>query len=464
MIVTGAFNISSKISYGILGTEEWRGRMKNYDYILIGSGPGAYKMSNLLAKTSRSVLVADGGLFGGTCPNYGCEPKIFLEGAARAVLQSQQLYGRGINQPATLDWVELMQTKLHRFDPWPEETKDIIKKTHDVEDGYAKFVGKQEIEVNGHRYHGDRIIIATGQRPHRLAISGDELTHTSTDVLSLKLLPKRVTFIGAGYVAMELATLLGAAGAEVTLIDHSARPLKAFPADKTKVVQDAMHQRGIRFLMNTSVTAVQKANDGLVVKTDQGDVPADYVVDASGRVPNIDSLNLDAAGVKADRGGVLVNDHLQTSNDHVYAVGDVISRPQAKLTPVAEFEGQYLFDYLEGKTDQAIVYPTIGTAAFTFPEIAEAGVKAEDVKDNQDYQVKDFNLKYSSLEAGQNDQSGKLTLVYQGDQVVGASEVGDYAADDINNFLPLIGLHITNSAYCRAIINIYPTLAAKLPL
>lgn len=438
--------------------------MKKYDYILVGSGPATYRMSNLLAKTDKTVLVIEGGLFGGTCPNYGCEPKIFLEGAVRTVLESEQLFGRGIHQIAKLDWAELMQTKLQRFNPWPAQTKAIIEKSHDVEAGYASFVDPQTITVNGHKYQSDHIVIGTGQRPHRLEVEGQNLTHTSTDVLSLKELPKRVTFIGAGYVAMELATIMGAAGAEITIIDHSPRPLKAFPEDKAQVVQAAMKKRGISFLMNATVKKISQAGGELLVQTDSETVHTDYVVDATGRVPNVDQLNLRAAKVDVDRHGIIVNDHLQTSNKKVYAVGDVISRKQAKLTPVAEFEGQYLFDYLEGQTTKPIAYPTIGTAAFTFPEIAEAGVKAADVADNPDYQVKNYQLKYSSLEAGQNDQSGQLTLVYRGNQVVGASEVGDYAADDINNFMPLIGLKITNDEYRRAVINIYPTLAAKLPL
>ena len=148
--------------------------MKKYDDILIGSGPAAYKMSNLLAQTDRRVLVIEGFEYGGTCPNYGCEPKIFLEGAARTVLQSQQLLGRGISQPAKLDWEALMQTKLERFDPWPGETRDIIKKNHDVEDGYASFIDNQTVSVNGHQYQADHIIIATGQTPNILDIPGKE--------------------------------------------------------------------------------------------------------------------------------------------------------------------------------------------------------------------------------------------------------------------------------------------------
>ena len=438
--------------------------MKKYDYILIGSGPAAYKMSNLLAKTDHSVLVVDGGEFGGTCPNYGCEPKIFLEGATRAVLQSQQLLGRGVGQAATIDWDQLMKTKLDRFDPWPEQTKKIIAKTHDVEAGYAKFVDENTIEVNGHLYQSNRIIVATGQHPHRLGIDGDQLTHTSTDVLSLKHLPKRVAFIGAGYVAMELATVLGAAGVQVTLIDHSARPLKGFPALQVKGVKDAMTKRGIKFIASTTVEAVAETTDGLTVKTSNGDITADYVVDASGRRPNTDQLDLAKAGVEFDARGIKVNDHLQTTNPHVYAIGDVVDRPQAKLTPVAEFEGQYLFDYLEGHTTKAIQYPTIGTAAFTFPEIAMVGVNPDDVKDDPDYEVRTVNLSYDSLAAGKNDQSGRLTLVHHQGQLVGVSEVSDDAADDINNFLPLVGLKIASDDYRRAVIAIYPALADKLPM
>lgn len=436
--------------------------MKQYDYILIGSGPAAYKMSNLLAKTTRKVLVIDGGEFGGTCPNYGCEPKIFLEGATRAVLQSQRLLGRGIKQAAQIDWEELMSTKLNRFNPWPEETKEIIAKSHDVEAGYAHFVDHNTVEVNGNQYQSQRIIVATGQRPNRLAIPGEQFTHTSTDVLSLQHLPQHVTFIGAGYVAMELATVLGAAGAAITIIDHSARPLKGFPESKAQVVKKEMENRGIEFLMDTGVQAVRQQDEGFIVQTDHGEIPTDYVVDTSGRRPNIEKLALEAAGIKSDRGGIIVNKNLQTSNPSVYAIGDVVSRPQAKLTPVAEFEGQYLFDYLEGNTQEKIEYPTIGTAAFTFPEIAETGVKEDEVIDDPAYELKTFDLQYSSLAAGQNDQSGKLTMIFKDHQLVGASEVGDYAADDINNLLPIIGLKISGQDYRRAVIAIYPALADKV--
>ena len=436
--------------------------MKKYDDILIGSGPAAYKMANLLAKTDRKVLVIEGFEYGGTCPNYGCEPKIFLEGAARTVLQSQQLLGRGISQPAKLDWEALMQTKLKRFDPWPGETRDIIKKSHDVEDGYASFIDNQTISVNGHQYQADHIIIATGQTPNILDIPGKEYLHTSYDLLSLKELPQRITIIGAGFVGLELATLVAAAGAEVTIVVHSDRVLREFTKAEDEALVNAMKQRGIKFSFNTDTQKVSQGKDGLLVTTDHGEIQTDYVLDATGRHPNIEKLALENTDIEYDRHGINVDGHLMTTVDGVYAVGDVVNRKQPKLTPVAEFEGQYLFDYLTGKTDQDIVYPTIGQAAFTFPEVARAGVNPDDVAGDSQYQVKTVSLKYGSLYAGQNDQISTLTLVFKDKQLVGASEIGDYAADDINNFLPIIGLKINVDEYRQKVMAIYPTLGDKV--
>lgn len=436
--------------------------MKKYDDILIGSGPAAYKMSNLLAQTDRRVLVIEGFEYGGTCPNYGCEPKIFLEGAARTVLQSQQLLGRGIGQPAKLDWEALMQTKLERFDTWPGETRDIIKKNHDVEDGYASFIDNQTVSVNGHQYQADHIIIATGQTPNILDIPGKEYLHTSYDLLSLKELPQRITIIGAGFVGLELATLVAAAGAEVTIVVHSDRVLREFTKAEDEVLVGAMKQRGIKFSFNTDTQKVSQGKDGLLVTTDQGEIQTDYVLDATGRHPNIEKLALENTDIKYDRHGIDVDGHLMTSVEGIYAIGDVVNRQQPKLTPVAEFEGQYLFDYLIGKTDQDIVYPIIGQAAFTFPEVARAGVNPDDVANDSQYQVKTVSLKYGSLYAGQNDQISALTLVFKDQQLVGASEIGDCAADDINSFLPIIGLKINGDEYRQKVMAIYPTLGDKV--
>lgn len=125
--------------------------MQKYDYIILGTGPAGYLLAQKLAKTDKSLLAVEGGLFGGTCPNVGCEPKIFLSGAVHTVLASQQLVGRGIRQAAQLDWDQLMKTKKARFDSWPAETKAIYEKMCDVAVGYGKFTGPHTIMVKNTR-------------------------------------------------------------------------------------------------------------------------------------------------------------------------------------------------------------------------------------------------------------------------------------------------------------------------
>ena len=210
--------------------------MELYDYILLGTGPAGYNLAKGLASDNHRILVVEPNLFGGTCPNVGCEPKIFLEGAVRAALATTSLVGKGIDQAATVDWATLMKTKKARFDSWPSETKAIYEQLPwvTVKVGAGRFTGPHTIAVGDEEFAGDQIVIATGARPHRLDFPGSELTHDSTDVLSLEQLPATTTIIGGGYVAMELATLLAAAGSQVTLLIRGDRVLKRFARENVR--------------------------------------------------------------------------------------------------------------------------------------------------------------------------------------------------------------------------------------
>ena len=438
--------------------------MKHYDYIILGTGPAGYKLAQLLSKTGKSLLAVEGGLFGGTCPNVGCEPKIFLSGAVHTAAASRQLTGRGISTPAQLDWDQLMATKKARFDSWPAETKAIYEKMCDVAVGYGQFVDPHTVEVNGQQYAGDKIVIATGHRPHRLTIPGEKYAHDSTDVLSLAHHPNRAVFIGGGYVAIELASFLAVAGTKVDMLIRSDRILRGFYSKYAQEMVKALEKQGITFHFFTNATNITAENDAYRVATDQGsELVTDYVVDSSGRVPNVDRLNLPAAGIKYSQHGIDVDDHLQTSASGVYAIGDITSQPLPKLTPVAELDADYLFQLFEGGHSAPIHYPTIGTAAFAFPEIAQVGVSPDEAVKKDGYKVEERNLSGGSLYAGLNEQEARLTVVYDNhDHLVGASEIGATAADDINNLVPIIGLGINRADWVRNVMPIYPALADKV--
>lgn len=439
--------------------------MKKYDYIILGTGPAAYQLIKLLATQHKSILVVESGLFGGTCPNVGCEPKIYLDGAVQAILSSRQFEKEGIiSQIGKLNWSQLMKEKKERFASWPNETRKNISKISDVISGSAHFVDRQTIEVNRQYFQGNRIIIATGRRPHELSIPGAKFLHDSSDVLSLNKLPEHVTFIGGGYVAMELATFLAAAGSQVTILVRGDRVLRYFYQKYSRELVVKMKERGIQFKFETEPTRITQLSDKYVVELNQGGpIVTDYVVNASGRMPNIEKLDLSAAQIDYSTRGIDVDRHLQTNVKNIYAIGDVTSQDVPNLTPVAEFQAQYLFNSLEKGLTQPINYPAIGTGVFAFPQLAQAGINPDSVlEDGDNFEIREYELSQSSLYAGQKER-GLLTVVYdKANYIVGVSEISMSAVNDINYFVPIIGLRINKNEWHRNVLPIYPALADKI--
>lgn len=439
--------------------------MKKYDYIILGTGPAAYQLIKLLATQHKSILVVESGLFGGTCPNVGCEPKIYLDGAVQAILSSRQFEKEGIiSQIGKLNWSQLMKEKKERFASWPNETRKNISKISDVISGSAHFVDRQTIEVNRQYFQGNRIIIATGRRPHELSIPGAKFLHDSSDVLSLNKLPEHVTFIGGGYVAMELATFLAAAGSQVTILVRGDRVLRYFYQKYSRELVVKMKERGIQFKFETEPTRITQLSDKYVVELNQdGPMVTDYVVNASGRTPNIEKLDLSAAQIDYSTRGIDVDRHLQTNVKNIYAIGDVTSQDVPNLTPVAEFQAQYLFNSLEKGLTQPINYPAMGTGVFAFPQLAQAGINPDSVlEDGDNFEIREYELSQSSLYAGQKER-GLLTVVYdKANYIVGVSEISMSAVNDINYFVPIIGLRINKNEWHRNVLPIYPALADKI--
>lgn len=444
--------------------------MEKFDYAVIGSGPAAYMFINGMKSANKKIAVIDGGNFGGICPNAGCEPKIFLEGTIKTVLASRQLLGKGIDTPATVNWEDLMKRKKQIFGAYPKSSiKDFQGNGATTIEGKASFVDDHTLEVDGKLLSADKIVIATGQKPNKLPIEGSELTISSNEVFNLDKLPEHITFIGGGFVSMELAVILNAAGAKVEVVEFADRPLMPFYKEHVKYVVEEMEQQGIKFHFNNGISKVEKIGDKYQVTSQQGLVlQTDLVVDASGRVPNIDQLGLDKIGIKTDRGGILVDGNLQTNLNGIYAAGDVVSKnPQVapKLTSTAQFEGEYLSSLFQNQTTQAIKYPVVATAAFTFPQIAQVGVSIDEARDNPELTVVDHQHMADSdfFYTGTNDYNAQLSLVFDSDnKLVGASEVSQSAADDIDNFVHLVGLGLTRKDWAEKYLPVFPALAYKL--
>ncbi|KRM96035.1 hypothetical protein FC19_GL001101 [Liquorilactobacillus aquaticus DSM 21051] len=433
---------------------------KKYDIIFIGSGHANWHAAVALRQAGKTVAIIEEDTIAGTCTNYGCNAKILLDGPADVLHQVKAYKGVGITGEVKIDWAELMAYKQKTITPIHHEMEGIFNTLGiDVINGHGKFTDEHVVEVNNKEYYAENIIIGTGQRPALLNIPGKEYLHNSRDFLDLPALPKHITFIGAGIVSLEFAALARQAGAEVTVIEFADSALRGFYDKYTKRVVDSMKAQGIKFYFNEAVSEVVQTSNGLEVTTKADlKVATSYVIDATGRIPNVEKLGLENAGVAYNRRGIEVNDHLQTTQTNIFATGDVIDKMIPRLTPTATFESNYIAKLLSGKTKAALVYPPIASVVFTLPRIAQVGVTIQDAQKEPDkYTIKTITHGQRLLFQTKNEEQAEVTAVFDADKyLVGTAVYGD-EAPELVNFLTMIIAHKMTIADLEKAVFAFPS-------
>ncbi|CAM2733759.1 dihydrolipoyl dehydrogenase family protein [Levilactobacillus brevis] len=437
--------------------------VENYDYdvLYLGSGHGTFDGAIPLAAKGVKVAVVEGGLIGGTCPNRGCNAKITLD--APVALQRQlAALNPVITGDTTINWSANMAHKHEVIDGLPDFIGGLLKDNGvEVITGYGKLTAAHSVQVGDQTYTADKIVIATGLHSHRLAIPGSELAHDSEDFLNLTSLPARMTVIGGGYIALELATIANAAGSDVTILLRGQQALRQFHQPFVETVLSDLTDRGVQILRDTQVTALKQADDALQVVTDtQGTLETDWVLDATGRDPNTQNLGLEDVGVAYTDHGITVNDHLQTSVPNIYASGDVIDKEQPKLTPTAIFESMYLSQTFAGETTEPIDYPAIPTVVFTSPRLAQVGVSvAQAQKDGATVETNHVPDDWYR-QVGKESQGDNALIFDAEHHLIGATEVSEQAADVINTLLPAIEFQYGPAEIGR-LVHLFPTISAS---
>lgn len=425
----------------------------DYDVMFIGSGHANWHAALALRKAGKRVVLIEKDLIAGTCTNYGCNAKILLDGAADVLHQAAAYQGKGITGELKIDWSALMAYKQKTINPLHLLLEQQFKAAGiEIVNGTAEFVDQHTVTAAGKNISAQDIIIGTGQRPSILPIPGKELMHDSRDFLDLPELPKHLTFIGAGIVSLEFAMLVRAAGAQVTVIEFADTALRGVEEKYVEQILQRMRDLGIELHFNEAVQSVVKQDSRLVVTTANGlKVTTDYVVAGTGRIPNVEELALDKVGVKFDKTGILVDDHLQTNVEHIYASGDVIAKRIPKLTPTATFESNYLAALLAGQTTAPIQYPVVASVIFTLPRIAQVGVTSAQAA-AEDYQV--VTIPYGARLRFQtkNEPAAEATLIFdQEHYLVGASVYGDEAPELINFLTMIISQKLTLNKLNQAV-------------
>src|SRR5258708_2256951 len=239
----------------------------NLDVIVIGTGEAAGRVAYPCRKAGRSVAVIDSLPFGGTCELRGCDPKKVLVGVSELIDWSQRMQGKGASAPAmSVDWSDLIRFKSTFTDPVPHENEQSFEEAGiSAYHGRAHFVDQTSLEVDGERLVGRSVVIATGARPATLGIPGEELLTTSTQFLELDQLPRRVAFVGGGYIAFEFAHIAARSGAQVHVLHRGDRPLEHFDPDLVAMLAQATRELDVEIRLQTEVTAVERPADGLLI-------------------------------------------------------------------------------------------------------------------------------------------------------------------------------------------------------
>ena len=444
---------------------------REFDLIAIGTGSAASTVASRCREAGWQLAIVESRPFGGTCALRGCDPKKVFVGAAEAVDWIRRMNGKGIQaEKLQIDWPELMRFKRSFTEPVPKRREDGFAKAGIAAfHGQAHFVGPTTLQVGEETLKGRFVVIAAGMVPADLKIPGTGYLTTSDQFLELNELPRRIVFIGGGYIAFEFAHLAARAGSQVTVLHRGARPLALFDPDLVDQLVERTRELGIDVHLGTEAIGIEKSFAQLIVRAvasgETGTFQAEMVVHAAGRVPEINDLNLDVAGIEWDKRGVRVNEFLQSvSIPSVYAAGDAAASGGPPLAPVASYEGQIVATNLLNGNHETPNYLGIPSVVFTVPQLAAVGLsESEASAQNLKFRVKKemTSTWYSSRRVAETYSGYKVLVEESTDRILGAHILGSEAGEVINLFALAIrsGMHATD---LKHMLFAYPTSGSNL--
>jgi glutathione reductase (NADPH) len=443
--------------------------VKHFDLIVLGTGVAGSTVAEKCREAGWSVAIVDSRPYGGTCALRGCDPKKVLVGAAEAVDFARRLRDHGLDGDVRIDWRELQRFKRTFTEPIPGgRVRELAEAGVAMFQGQARFVGPTTVEVAEEHLHGERVLVATGSRPADLGLRGAEYLTSSDEFLEISHLPERIVFLGSGYIAFELAHVCAMAGADVTMVEAQSRPLANFDEDLVAGLVERTRWMGIDVRLETQIVAIEKRDDVLVVAavspTGALTFEADMVVHGGGRVPNLDGLSLDAAGVAYDERGILVDEYMQSvSNPGVYAAGDVAEGGLA-LTPVASFEAHVVAANLLEGNHRKTEYPPIPSVVFTLPPLASVGLREDEARERGlEFEIRHESTStwYSSRRIAEPFSGFKVLIECETGRILGAHVLGPHADELVNLFALAMHCGLTSREIKKTMFA-YPTAGSDM--
>ena len=435
----------------------------DYDLVIIGGGSGGLVVASAAAQLKAKVALVEKNKLGGDCLWYGCVPSKSLIHAARVAyeVKNGSRYGIYTNSPE-INFAEAnghVQKVIAAIEPHdsPERFEGLGV---EVIFGSGQFIDKKTFEVNGRKLKARNFVISTGSRPAIPPVPGlKEAGYlTNEQVFSLSERPDSLAVIGAGPIGCELGQSFHRLGAQVTIISSRDRILPKEDLDAAAVVEKQLESEGISIIKNARVKQVELIEGKKYLQAGKEKIVTDEILVSAGRTPNVESLNLEAAGVEYDKHGIKVNAKLQTTNPRIYGCGDVIGGYQ--FTHVAAHEAVVVIQNALFFPTKKVDYRVIPWATFTEPELARVGLSEQQAKERYGDDVYVLKQNFAGVDRAQAEGAtngfGKIITRGNG-EILGAHLVGPSAGELIHEIVLAMSYKLKVSALTG--IHIYPTLS-----
>lgn len=439
----------------------------DFDLFVIGAGSGGVRAARFSADYGGKVAVAESRYLGGTCVNVGCVPKKLLVYGSHFSDDFEQAQGFGWSTGNPhFDWATLINNKNREI----QRLNDIYRKLLansgvTLLEGHARLTDAHHVEVNGQIFSAERILIATGGWPMVPDIPGREHAITSNEAFFLQRLPERVLVVGGGYIAVEFAGIFNGLGADTRLLYRGDMFLRGFDQSVRTHLAEELIKNGLQLDFNTDIVKIDKLSDGSLLATlnDGRQLEADSIFYATGRRPMLDHLGLENTFVELnDAGYVAVNEHFETREPSVLAIGDVIGGVQ--LTPVATAEGTAIARRLfRPELYRPVDYRHIPTAVFSQPSIGTVGLTEEEAV-AQGHKVTAYESRFRPMKLTLTESNErtlmKLVVDAHTDRVLGAHMVGPDAGEIIQGLAIALKAGATKRLFDET-IGVHPTSAEE---
>ena len=449
--------------------------MKKYDAVIIGFGKGGKTLAGFLAGKGQNVALVEKSdkMYGGTCINVGCIPskklvnstKVLKDKGLSSIEDKEKFYTESIENKNTL--IGALRGKNYEM----LASKENIT----VYDGTGSFVSKNVVNVenNGEnvQIEGEKIFINTGAAtiiPNIKGVKESNYVYTSTSIMELKELPKKLTIVGAGYIGLEFASMYSEFGSEVTVIDMGDRLMPREDEEIAERVKAILEAKGIKFLLKSKIEEISDRNDKGYVKISgengESEVESDAVLVAIGRKPNTEGLNLEAAGVKTDeRGAVVVDETLKTTVDNIWAMGDVKGGLQFTYISLDDF--RIIRDNVYGNGSRTINdRNVIPYSVFINPPLSRVGMTEKEAVE-KGYEVKTGRLEAMAIPKGKiegvTDGLLKTVVDAKTDKILGCTLLCNTSHEMINVVAAAIKAE-QKYTFLKDMIFTHPTMSEAL--